>query len=241
MDLEEGVIHTLLGLRRGMLQTGITANLGLCIPRECKTQYHPRVNIAGMIVDAAIRFQHHGVKFIDLACDESRFEPAPYAEDFRRTIPTNIGRTAHADEMGGRAERVKNAFVCINRLAVSRFSHVYHLAEEEELLDLTATQGICLERHPLGFAAPSLKDQKLDKLLARGIELAIVSDDPELYNQTLTQNLKAVLDAYGWGKVGLEFVTASALRNGFFATPLQRRQVYEDFIRHGLDTQLFEE
>jgi adenosine deaminase len=234
MTLDEAVEAAVCGLQRGAWDTGTIANLTLCIPRESIDQYGE--GAAHEIAQLALRWQERGVVSLDLACDESKGRPIQHARAFLSTLGSSIRRNPHAGEMGGdRHWLLANIEACIELLKADGLGHAYPLHHSRSLMRKVQAKNIRIERHPLGAFAPHPADSGMEALFRRKIRLCIVSDDPVLYGQTLSDNLVAVLDAYGWGADELHQLVANSVNSAFYSSPQESIAVRELFVRRGLD------
>lgn len=232
MTHDETVDAALAGIRLGTKETGVIANLTLCIAREHGAER------ANAIADLAVRWQDHGVVALDLACDEKTFPPIHYAQAFGKTRGTKIRRNPHAGEMAN-TERgfLINVEVCMEILNANGFGHANRLHRSRRLLKMARERGIRVERHPFGGFAPLISESGMDILLRNKILLSLISDDPALYGEkfgSLTENYRAVLDAYSWGEYELQCLVANGVKSCFYRDEDQRRQVEELFIKKGL-------
>lgn len=234
MSLEEAVQSVLAGLRLGMKDTGVTVNLILCIPRESMAVWGP-IN-ASEIVRLALKYQNEGVVGIDLACDEYTYPPDPYMSIFRSTINSNIRRTLHAGEMGPQWNRLHNITTCIEKFSPNGLGHAIPIYLSNYLMNLARYKNIRIERTPLSpVAGCSLADGRLDILLKEKVPVVITSDDPVLMQKSLTDNMEAALNFYGYGEKEFWQLTDNALNTAFYRDEAEKTKVWQLFTRQRLD------
>ena len=237
MSLDKAVQSVLGGLKRGMKETGITANLTLCIPRESLSMWGP--NSVDDIVELALRFQTEGVVAIDLACDEFTYPPYPYIQAFRSTIGSRIRRDPHAGEMGPDLSRLQNIATCIEQLCANGLGHALPIYQSRYLMFLASARNIRIERTPLSpVPGCSLADGHLDVLLKHKVPVVITSDDPVLMRASLTDNWEAALNYHGYGEEEFWQITANALNTAFFRDPKEKKRVQQLFVKQGLSESL---
>jgi adenosine deaminase len=239
MSMKEVVIRALQGLNRGMSETGIIVNLTLCVPRELQEKGEKGMKLATEIAMLAVEFQERGVVALDLACDEFSHPPDAYAEIFLTTKNSRIRRDPHAGEMGSDSCRRENIKTCLFNLAADGLGHALPLHEMPYEIEYMANKKIRVERNPVpdiairGEGNPGLEG--IDVLLEEGVLVSVCSDDPALMRTSLTDNLKLVLDYYGWGEEELQKLVANGVKSGFYVNAKQEKRVRETFIQRGLD------
>lgn len=232
MSLDLVIQSALRGVKRGYQDTGVVANLTLCIPRESIDQYGEESTLE--IARLAIKYKDQGVVSLDLACYETPYPPHLYTKAFSLAKEAGLKRNPHAGEMADTATNLANIKDSIALLHANGLGHAYPLHLSKSLMQLVAQHQVRIERHPLGDFAPPLEQSGIDLLLENGVPLCIVSDDPALYVQTLTQNIKAVLDTYNWQEEKLHLLTANSLNHAFFGAG-QKDQVIHSFVERGFD------
>ncbi len=228
MSLDHTVQTVLSGLQLGMKKTGITVNLVLCIPRESLAMYGRKC--VEDVIDVALRFQDRGVVGIDLACDEFTYPPDAYAEFFRSTTGSRLRRTLHAGEMGPQNLRIRNIAAVIEKFSPNGIGHAIPIYLSDYLMGLSRIRNIRIERTPLSpVVGCSLAEGRLDQLLKHRVPVVITSDDPVLMQASLTDNLEAALNYYGYGEKEFWQLTANALDTAFFRDETEERKIRQVF------------
>ena len=233
MTLKETVQQVLDGLKQGMKETGVIANLTLCIPRESLSLWGEKSVMD--ILELAIRFQNQGVVSIDLACDEYTYPPDAYAWYFRSTSSTRLRRNPHAGEMGSNFQRLENIATCLKDFQPNGLGHAIPIWSSEELMGLAREKNIRIERTPLSpVPGCSLADGHLDVLLKNKVPVVITSDDPVLMQASLTDNWKAALDFHGYGEEEFWRLTANAVNTAFYRDEKEKKRIQKIFVKRGL-------
>jgi adenosine deaminase len=208
---EEVMANVLEGFKKGYEETGVITNLIVCIDRACEPE------LGCQIARSALSFQDKGVVALDLACDEASWPPERHKSAFELVFDSRLGQTVHAGEFGN--QRLKNIAAAIDLLRADRLGHAIVLPKDDQLLEKVRARRIGVECCPLSNLVCSLiKDLKelcLDKYLAKGILFSINSDDPAMFDKTLSDNLLAVCQSYGWGKQELEKIFTNSLEMAF--------------------------
>jgi aminodeoxyfutalosine deaminase len=99
------------------------------------------------------------------------------------------------------AVRIGHGVRCLEDAAL-----VEELRARQIPLEVCPTSNVCLG------VAPSIGEHPLPRLLAEGLYVTLNSDDPPMFNTTLTDEYLAVARAFGWGAAELEQLTLNAVR-----------------------------
>jgi len=177
------------GLKQGEKKFKIKTKIIVCINRESE----PEIGIK--IAQAAIACANDGVVALDLVCDEANYPPERHLPAFQTTFNSPIKRTAHAGEFGN--QPYKNIKTAIFKLKADRLGHCIPISQHKDLLAAAVKKKIGLELCPLsnmvcGFIN-SPNELKINDLVARGALVSINTDDPKMFNFTLSDTLAEVL------------------------------------------------
>ncbi len=99
---------------------------------------------------------------------------------------------------------------------------VAHLKEKQIPLEVCPTSNICLKVYP------SLAEHSLPRLLNEGLYVTINSDDPPMFNTTLTDEFLQLQSLHGWDADLIEKLTFNAL-NASLLPAEQKRAMKEKF------------
>jgi adenosine deaminase len=88
-----------------------------------------------------------------------------------------------------------------------------YLAAAQTPLELCPASNICLGVYP------SLAAHSLPALMERGLYVTINSDDPPMFNATLTDNFQMCAAEYGWDQGILQRLTHNAVRATLLPEP----------------------
>lgn len=177
------------GLKRGEKEFGVKTKIIVCIGREAE----PEVGVK--VAKAAIDCIPDGVVALDLACDEATYPPGRHLPAFELTFDSPLKRTVHAGEFGNQPyENIKTA---IFKLKADRLGHAISISQHEDLLKTVVEKKIGLEFCPLsnkvcGFVK-SHRDLNINNLIGRGTLVSINTDDPGIFDFTLSDALADVL------------------------------------------------
>jgi aminodeoxyfutalosine deaminase len=192
---------------------GVTMSLIFDIAREVSTD-------EGLITaDFAIAGQPHGVIALGIGGDESRHPPSKHAPAFARARAAGLRSLPHAGEIAGPtsiygalrdlfAERLGHGVRCLEDDAL-----VAELVQRQVPLEVCPTSNVCL-----GVAA-SLEEHPLPQLLSRGLFVTLNSDDPPLFNTTLTDEYIRCAQAFSWDARTVAQLAENAVAAAYLPAP----------------------
>jgi len=101
----------------------------------------------------------------------------------------------------GKSVRIGHGVRCLEDPAL-----VDELQQRQIPLEVCPTSNVCLG------VAPSLAAHPLPELMARGLYVTLNSDDPPMFNTTLTQEFQHSAETFGWSAETIETLTLNAAR-----------------------------
>jgi adenosine deaminase len=185
---------------------GITAGIVIDIARGVYAE-------RGLLVaDWAIEGMGDGVVALGLGGPEVGNPPEDYTEAFARAYAAGLPSVPHAGETAGpesiwgalqalHAVRIGHGVRCLEDPAL-----VAELRERQIPLEVCPTSNVCLD------VVPSLEQHPLPRLLAEGLYVTLNSDDPPMFNTTLTDEYLALPRAFGMGVDEIEALALQAVR-----------------------------
>lgn len=187
-------------------ELGVTMNVIVDIAREVKPEI-------GMVTARQV-IEHYGegVCALGLGGYEVGHPPEKFQAAFDLVNEAGIPCILHAGETGG-ADSIWSAL----RVARSRrIGHGVRCLEDEALVEFLRAQQIPLEVSPTSNVclkvAPSIAQHPIQKLLDAGLYVTLNSDDPPMFNTTLTDEFVKCADAFGWNEAMCEKLTINAVR-----------------------------
>ncbi len=210
------------GLKRIRAEGGFDARFILDVGR----QFGPEQ--AWQTVREAVEYQPRGVIALGLGGDELHFAPEIFAEHFAFAKNNGLHRVAHAGEVVG-SESVWGA---LNALEVERVGHGVGARGDDALLEHLRAHRVPLEMCPTSNvktgAIRSLADHPLPEFLRRGLMVTLNSDDPAMFDSTLTQEYLLC-----HGRLGLDWDEIKTLCiNGLkasFLPDMDKQELLEEF------------
>ncbi len=154
----------------------------------------------------------------------------PFREHFRVAGEAGLHRVAHAGEHEG-PDSIRSALeVC----APERIGHGIRAVDDAELLRELAERRIPLEICPtsnvkLGAVA-ELKSHPIETIRRAGVPVTVNSDDPPLFETTLTQEFQELSATFGYRAEDAAALSWAALQQAFLSEE-ERGQLETDFRR----------
>jgi adenosine deaminase len=182
-----------------------------------------------MVADWAISGMEQGVVALGLGGIEAGHPPEIFQDAFDRARAAGLPAVPHAGETVGpesvwgavrtlRAKRIGHGVRCLDDRELVAF-----LRERQTPLEVCPTSNVCL-----GVAA-SLADHPLPRLLEEGLYVTINSDDPPMFNTTLTDEYLRAAKILGCGAETIEQLAINAVRASLL--PEQKREELEREFR----------
>jgi len=160
---------------------------------------------------------------------ELGYPPERHAEAFRRILAEgDIPIVPHAGETAG-ADSIWNAIeVC----QATRIGHGVRCLEDDKLVDYLREHQIPLEVNPtsnvcLGVV-DSIANHPIQRLIDAGLYVTVNSDDPPMFNTTLTNEFMVCAETFDWDIDRLQQLTLNAL-NATFLSDEQKLTLRQDF------------
>lgn len=146
---------------------------------------------------------------------EAVYPSEPYGEHFAEAVGHGLHATAHAGEHGG--PEVIAAVLdhcCAERIghgvrAIDDAGTIDRLRRERIPLEVCPTSNVCLGLYP------DVAHHVFDRLRRAGLELSVNTDDPALFDTTMSRELLKLRDAFGYTPDELAGFTLAAVRHAF--------------------------
>jgi adenosine deaminase len=164
------------------------------------------------VAEWAVSGKENGVVALGLGGLEAGNPPEWFEEAFNCARAAGLASVPHAGEIAG-AESVRGA---VETLQAQRIGHGVRCLEDPQLvaalrerqipLEVCPTSNVCLD------VAPSIAEHPLPRLLAEGLYVTINSDDPPMFNTTLTGEYLRVAETFGFDAEAIEQLALNAVR-----------------------------
>jgi adenosine deaminase len=145
----------------------------------------------------AARYRDWGVTGVDIAGDPTVFPLSDYAGACALARDEGLRTTVHAGELQG-PETVR---VAVEQLGSKRIGHGIRSIEDPSVIDLLLEREVTLEvsvtSNVFTGATPSLELHPLPRLIEAGVRVTINSDDPAIFDTTLSKEYELVQNTFG--------------------------------------------
>jgi adenosine deaminase len=183
-----------------------------------------------MVADWAISGMGDGVVAFGLGGPEVGNPPEKFAEAFRRAQAAGLPSVPHAGETEGPA----SIWGALRTLHAVRIGHGVRCLEDPELVTELRDRQIPLEVCPtsnvcLGVV-PSVAEHPLPELMTEGLYITVNSDDPPMFNTSLTNEYLTVMGAFRLNADRVEELVLNAVRAAFL-NPADRQRLENEFMR----------
>jgi adenosine deaminase len=184
------------------------------------------------VAEWAIQSMDRGVVALGLGGPEVGHPPELFAEAFARARAAGLGSVPHAGETMG-PESIRGA---LDALGAQRIGHGVRCLEDPDLVTILRERQIPLEVCPTSNVClrvfPSLEAHPLPRLLEEGLYVTLNSDDPPMFNTTLTQEYLHAAHVLGLDADSLERLLLNAVRASLL--PAEARSAMEREFRADL-------
>ncbi|MAS36472.1 MAG: adenosine deaminase [Anaerolineaceae bacterium] len=189
---------------------------------------------AMMVADWAVSGHGNGVVALGLGGYEPGYPAGKFAPAFQRAHEAGMPCVLHAGETGGadsiwdalqtgQSVRIGHGVRCLEDPAL-----VTELRDRQIPLEVSPTSNVCLG------VFDSLETHALPRLLSEGLYVTLNSDDPPMFNTTLTDEYLKSAQTFGWDVGQVEQLVLNALRASFLPRSVKanmEREFYADFAR----------
>jgi len=236
LGLDEAVEAVQAGLEAGMAQVraaggSTTVALLLCAMRQGAR--------SGEVAELALRHRERGVVGFDIAGPEAGFPPSAHRAAFERLAAAHLPVTVHA----GEADDLPSIASALLDGRALRLGHGVRLALDITVVDgrpvlgpiatWVRDRGIALELSPTSnlhtgaFAhwGTTMAEHPFDLLRRAGMAVTVNTDNRLMSATTLTDDLAALVEAFGYGLADVEEFQVTAARAAFLPADARERLV----------------
>ncbi len=171
--------------------------------------------------------QDRGVVALGLGGFEPDGPPTEFATAFATARKAGLHCIPHQGEYAG----PESIWQAIRLLNAERIGHGIHAAEDPELMQYLAEHGIALEICPTSNVCTRVVDKLADHpirtLFAAGVPVTLNSDDPAMFNTTLTDEYLLAAQHFGFSAEQLTQISLNAVRYSFQPEADKQRMVAE--------------
>jgi len=180
-------------------------------------------------VEMALAWQDQGVVALGLGGNEAGAPPEPFAHAFDVARAGGLHSVPHVGEVAG----PESVWGALRALGAERIGHGVRSIEDPDLVDYLVRQQIPLEVNSTSNLClgvyPTYETHPLRRLWDGGAYVTVNSDDPPLFNTTLNQEYRVLIDHFGFDADMLEQITLNALRASFLPSA-KKDALEQEFI-----------
>lgn len=219
------------GRQRAAAEFGVEIRWVFDIPRNLSFRnggYSPVP--AERTLEYALAGRNRGVVGFGLGGYEVGAPPEPFAHVFARAKPTGLLCVPHAGETAG----PDSVWGAVRQLQADRIGHGVRAIEDPALLAELRARQIPLEINPTSNVCLGvyrrLAEHPLPHLDRMGLKITVNSDDPPLFNTSLSHEYQFLLDEFGYSQADV----IRLARNAFEvcgAEPDLKTRLLADFDR----------
>ncbi len=233
LTLDEVVRAVQEGFDAGMASTGIDVRQLLTAMRH---QARSRE-----IAELAVAHRDDGVVGFDIAGAEAGFPPTRHLDAFEYLQRENAHFTIHAGEAFG----LPSIWQAIQWCGADRLGHGVRLIDDVEVdggvrlgrlaqyvRDKRIPLELCPHSNVQTGAAASIAEHPIGLLAELSFRVTVNTDNRLMSGTSMTREMTALVDAFGWGLADLQWVTVNAMKSAFahFDT---RLRLIEDVVKPG--------
>lgn len=167
-----------------------------------------------------------GVVALGLGGNEATAPAAPFAPYFQRVKAAGLYSAPHAGEIAG----PESVWSAVRDLQADRIGHGVRSIEDPHLLAWLHECQIPLEVNPTSNVClgvyRSFEQHPFIHLLRMGLCVTVNSDDPSLFDTTLTEEYQRLAEVFGLNEEDLRQLTLNAVRSTFL--PAEEKQRMEE-------------
>lgn len=219
LDPEEMILGVIEGVQASH-NLELSVRLILVVERQMGSEAAERVE------RWAEKYRAYGVAGLDLANDELHYPPRPYESVFARAKKAGLHITVHAGECRGR-ESVLDA---VDRLHADRVGHAVQIQNDPDVLEHLRAHKTTLELCPTSNvktgAIRTLGEHPLPRYLPQGQRVTINTDDPSVFQTSLSTEFMKVIEAFDLSLDDLHRMLLNAV-DGAFLEETERNALRE--------------
>jgi adenosine deaminase len=163
----------------------------------------------------AVAAHGSGVCALGLAGEEGRGTSSEYVEAFEFAHANSVPVVPHAGETQGAWSIVE----CLRDCKPQRIGHGVQCMQDQGLVERLVDEKITLEVCPSSNVClsvfPAFEEHPLPKMIDAGLCVTINSDDPPMFNTSLTQEFEKCAATFGFSEGLLRELSARANRASF--------------------------
>jgi len=227
IDIPVAIENILEGIEIGMKEfPRVTCSLLIIIDQQLG------IGKAYEAVRYALRYKNEGITGIDIASDPTKIPLITYESVCKFIRDEGLGLTIHAGEFEG-PESVR---IAVDRLGASRIGHGIRSVEDPDVIELLIKNQVTLEISVTSNiqtkVIPSIHSHPLPVLMKAGVRVTLNTDDPSIFDTTLTKEYKLVKDIFGFSSNDFKQFNLNGIDAAFIDKNLRkkiRKKIEKDY------------
>jgi adenosine deaminase len=222
LTLDEVVTAVVDGFRHGSAGTDLTIYGILSAMRQAARSYE--------IAELAIRHRDAGIVGFDIAGPEAGFPPTRHLDAFQLVSRENFHSTIHAGEAFGLpsiweavqfcgAERLGHGVRLIDDITVTANGEATLGTLASYIRDRRIPLEVCPTSNVNTGIAPTIAEHPIGLLRRLRFRVTINTDNRLMSDTSMTGEMLAVHDAFGWGLDDMQWLTVNAVKSAFAPFP----------------------
>lgn len=195
------------------------------------------------IAELVVQYRDRGVVGFDIAGREAGYPPTRHLDAFEYLRRENAHFTIHAGEAFG----LPSIWEAIQWCGADRLGHGVRIVDDIRIDESgDATLGplaayvrdrripleLCPTSNVMTGAAASIAEHPIGVLAALKFRVTINTDNRLMSDTTMTQEMSAVCEAFGWGWPQLQWLTVNAMKSAFIPFD-ERLEMIDSVIKPG--------
>lgn len=180
---------------------------------DCVRQWE--VGLARRTADLAREFRDEGVVGLGLGGDELSLEMESYQEVFNWAKAHELFVHVHAGEIG----EPDQIWKAVQVLGANRIGHGIQAARDPELMDYLRDHAIaldvCLTSNLRTGAWTPISENPFALLYKRGVPVTLNTDDPGLFQTSLTEELQNAVQFFDLGEADIRRIILQSVHSAF--------------------------
>ena len=235
LSLEQVVAAVQAGFDEGQAATGI-------VVRQLLTAMRHQAN-SREIAELAVAHRDSGVVGFDIAGAEAGYPPTRHLDAFEYLQRENAHFTIHAGEGFGLpsiweaiqwcgADRLGHGVRIVDDITVENDGSAYLGRLAAYVRDKRIPLELCPHSNVQTGAAASIAEHPIGLLRDLRFRITVNTDNRLMSGTSMTREMTALVDAFGWGLDDLQWVTINAMKSAFLGFE-KRLAIIDDVIKPG--------
>ena len=175
------------------------------------------------VAEWAISGKDNGVVAFGLGGPEIGHPPEKFVEAFDLVRAAGLPSVPHAGEVAG----PESIWGALNSLHADRIGHGVRCMEDPKMVDVLRERQIPIEVCPTSNIClkvfDKIEDHPLPRLLEEGLFVTLNSDDPPMFNTTLTDEFLIAVDVFGFDADKIKQLSLNAIHASFLPDAEKQR------------------